>query len=262
VEDALRDIGAFAGLAAFIGLGILSLLYFSQARDVRRLREWAGRAPERDAEDVEATSDLAAERAEELRKIEEERRQREETAAVETAATEKREVRRRRREAGLPEATRWERIRERFGRRPGGRGMPEPRYLAVIIGAVIVIGVAAVVGATQILGGEEETSPNGVALRPGQIEVSVLNGTSAPGLAARISDELESDGFRTGAIGNSEDPFTESVVMFRRGHRPEAVKVARDLKINRVQLMISDVRDRSAPANVAVVAGEDLASRL
>ena len=36
-----------SGLAAFLGLAVLALLYFSQARDVRRLREWAGRAPER-----------------------------------------------------------------------------------------------------------------------------------------------------------------------------------------------------------------------
>ena len=29
------------------GLAVMSALYFSQARDVKRLREWAGRAPER-----------------------------------------------------------------------------------------------------------------------------------------------------------------------------------------------------------------------
>jgi len=76
--ELIKEIGAIAGLGAFVGLAVLSLLYFSQARDVRRLRDWAGRAPERDAEGVEATSDLAAERAEEIRKVEEERRQREE----------------------------------------------------------------------------------------------------------------------------------------------------------------------------------------
>jgi hypothetical protein len=37
-------------LAAIVGLAVLSALYFSQARDVKRLREWAGRAPERSAE--------------------------------------------------------------------------------------------------------------------------------------------------------------------------------------------------------------------
>ena len=43
----IEQIGSYAGLAAVVGLAVLSVLYFSQARDVRRLREWAGRAPER-----------------------------------------------------------------------------------------------------------------------------------------------------------------------------------------------------------------------
>jgi hypothetical protein len=46
----IEQVGAYAGLAAIPGLAVLSALYFSQARDVRRLREWAGRAPERAAE--------------------------------------------------------------------------------------------------------------------------------------------------------------------------------------------------------------------
>src|SRR5215210_1038012 len=50
VNDDLKTIGALAGLAAVPGLAVLSLLYFGQAREVRRLREWAGRAPERAAE--------------------------------------------------------------------------------------------------------------------------------------------------------------------------------------------------------------------
>jgi hypothetical protein len=45
----LREIGALAGLAALVGLSVLGGLYVAHARDVRRLREWAGRAPERAA---------------------------------------------------------------------------------------------------------------------------------------------------------------------------------------------------------------------
>ena len=48
--EILQEIGSYAGLAAVVGLAVLSALYFSQARDVKRLREWAGRAPERSAE--------------------------------------------------------------------------------------------------------------------------------------------------------------------------------------------------------------------
>jgi hypothetical protein len=46
----IQEIGSYAGLAAIPGLAVLSALYFSQARDLRRLRDWAGRAPERAAE--------------------------------------------------------------------------------------------------------------------------------------------------------------------------------------------------------------------
>ena len=45
--EIIQEIGSYAGLAAVLGLAVLSALYFSQARDVKRLREWAGRAPER-----------------------------------------------------------------------------------------------------------------------------------------------------------------------------------------------------------------------
>src|SRR5689334_15872214 len=46
----IEKYGAYAGLAAIPGLAVLALLYFAQAREVRRLRDWAGRAPERDLE--------------------------------------------------------------------------------------------------------------------------------------------------------------------------------------------------------------------
>src|ERR1700753_1348869 len=50
LQSEIEKYGAYVGIAAFFGLAILSLLYFAQAREVKRLREWAGRAPERAAE--------------------------------------------------------------------------------------------------------------------------------------------------------------------------------------------------------------------
>ncbi|MGH2905534.1 MAG: LytR C-terminal domain-containing protein [Solirubrobacterales bacterium] len=50
LKDILVNTGAIAGFAGIVGLAVLAMLYFSQARDVRRLREWAGREPERAAE--------------------------------------------------------------------------------------------------------------------------------------------------------------------------------------------------------------------
>ncbi|MGI8730437.1 MAG: hypothetical protein ACR2LK_10690, partial [Solirubrobacteraceae bacterium] len=58
----IERIGSYFGFAAIIGLGVLSLLYFAQAREVKRLREWAGRAPERDAELAERVQSDAQKR--------------------------------------------------------------------------------------------------------------------------------------------------------------------------------------------------------
>jgi hypothetical protein len=50
ISHRIDQYGAYAGFAAVLGLAVLSLLYFAQAREVKRLREWAGRAPERAAD--------------------------------------------------------------------------------------------------------------------------------------------------------------------------------------------------------------------
>ena len=62
LQDQVDKFGAYVGIAAFFGLAILTLLYFAQAREVKRLREWAGRAPERAAELEQAVAEHAEER--------------------------------------------------------------------------------------------------------------------------------------------------------------------------------------------------------
>src|SRR5215213_3086757 len=59
LQDQVEKYGSYVGIAAFFGLAVLSLLYFAQAREVKRLREWAGRAPERAAELEEAVAQHA-----------------------------------------------------------------------------------------------------------------------------------------------------------------------------------------------------------
>jgi hypothetical protein len=59
LSSSFTQIGAIAAFAALAGIAILSLLVFSQARELKRLREWAGRAPER-AADLEQRVTTAA----------------------------------------------------------------------------------------------------------------------------------------------------------------------------------------------------------
>ncbi len=58
VQDQVDKYGAYVAVAAFFGLAVLSLLYFAQAREVKRLREWAGRAPELGAEIQDALEEV------------------------------------------------------------------------------------------------------------------------------------------------------------------------------------------------------------
>ena len=247
----IEQIGAFAGLAAFIGLAILALLSFAHGRDIRRLREWAGSAPERDAERKEATSTVAAQRAEELRALEEAR-------TAERDAIEHREERRRRREAGLPELTRGERLRQGFSR--FGERAAEPRYLIAMFVVVLLIAGGAIYLVTS--DSSESSGKSGkraaAKVQPSEVEVAVLNGTSVSGLAATYGDKVDRKGFELGEITNSDASFTESVVMFKRGHKPEARVVGKQLGIPKLELMNEEIEE--AGANVAVIVGEDNAA--
>jgi hypothetical protein len=249
--DLIKEIGSYAGLAAFLGLGVLALLSFTHGRDIRRLRDWAGSAPERDAERKENTSAIAAQRAEELRALEESR-----TAEHEVVS--QREQRRRRREEGLPEMTRGERVRDRFSGL--GERLAEPKYLvAIFLVMVLVVGGAAY----ALLSGSDESASGGnskqtaAKVKPSEIEVAVLNGTAVPNLAATYGNKVERKGFKLGAITNTSSSFADSVVMFSRGHKTEAKKVAKQLGISKLALMEAEIEAISSGANVTVIVGED-----
>jgi hypothetical protein len=256
----IERIGSFAGLASFLGLAIYALLLFAHGRDIRRLRDWAGSAPEREAERMAQTQTIAAQRAEELRELEESR-------TAEHAAVEMRETRRQRREEGLPELTRGERFRERFS--GFGESLSRPALLIVLF-VVFVLVAGGVAYAVLSDGGSSnggaktghesqkgKTTAKAKAIQPSEIEVAVLNGTASEGLAATWGGKVEEQGFELGAVTNTESEFEDSVVMFKPGREPEAKVVAKRLSISKLQPMISEVAEVSGGANVSVVVGED-----
>ena len=260
----VERIGSFAGLASFLGLAVFALLLFAHGRDIRRLRDWAGSAPEREQERMEATQNIAAQRAEELRELEE-------SKTAEHDAIADREIRRQRREEGLPEQTRGERFRERFS--GFGESLSRPALLG---GAVRRLRPRRRRGrlrghstrgsdssdaktSSKTSGGKEEGAP-AATVKPGEIEVAVLNGTSVTGLAASWGDKIENKGFELGAVTNTNSTFEESVVMFEPGAKPEAKEVAERLQIKNVEPMIPEVAEVSNEAKVSVVVGEDNAA--
>ena len=245
----LTEIGSYAGLAAFFGLGVLALLSFSQARDIRRLREWAGSAPERDAGRKEATSEAATERAEELKRLEEARE-------AERSAAELRETRRQRREAGLPELTRAERLRMSASGERSRLG--EPLVLAGLFAVVLLIGGG--VAYAMLSGGGGNGKGHHGTPKPAEIKVTVLNGTAVPELAAQFSAKVERKGFELGAVSNSDSSFEESVVMYSSGHAPEGHLVAKALGISKVKPETTEIKMVSGGAPVSVIVGENNAS--
>ena len=236
MTDVIQTVGAYAGLVALLALGVLSFLVFSQARDIRRLRDWAGGAPERDAEVREVSEIVAEERSAELKVL---------------ADREERRMGR----AGEFEESFWDRL-GRSGR------------IIAIVAAVLILGAAAAWAATSLLSDSDQNAnqnrraqvaQQAQAINPADVRVGVLNGTGGTedGLAAEYASALEEDNFDVGVVANATEPVTESVVMYSEGNVAAARKVSKTVGIENTAVMDQDITDLSSGAEVTVVIGTD-----
>ena len=65
-----------------------------------------------------------------------------------------------------------------------------------------------------------------------ETSVIVLNGNGRSGAAAAGADRVRAFGYTIGTVGNApRRDVTRTIVMFRKGYRPEAVRLAKDLKV-------------------------------
>jgi hypothetical protein len=237
--DLVERVGAYAGLAAFFGLAILVLLYFSQARDVRRLREWAGRAPERAAEVGAPQHYLPPTPIDEVSK-----RQRKP-------------------------------LRERLKR----IHVPQARYLALVAGGVVILAGAGL-AAFQLVGDDGQagsgsqqakrpagggrgakSTPATANIRPAEVTVAVLNGTTIAGLAAQVGEEATADGFTLGTVTNAaRTDQTRSQVLYRKGQKPAADLVANRLGIRSTAAVDALSAELAGSFDVVVLVGTDRSS--
>jgi LytR cell envelope-related transcriptional attenuator len=154
---------------------------------------------------------------------------------------------------------------DRRGGPPDGRDSRRP----VLIGTGILAGLVLVVLlATQVLGGGDDPAerPNTLGSpqasapsAPGapapvnraDVTVSVLNGTTVPGLAAQVGDQLQSAGFARGQVTNAADQQrAETTVQYGPQHRAAALEAAEILKVPRSRV-------RPLDANTQAIAGPD-----
>jgi hypothetical protein len=168
------------------------------------------------------------------------------------------------------------------GSRPpqrGGRNWPAPRYIALIVGAVVILGLAGTVGVLQLtkedapqeqgnperqpdtnVAPDEPDRPEPAQVNPADVKVAVLNATATQGLATRVASRLEGDGFQTGNVTNAaERQRAESVVMFKPGRNAEARAVTRTLDIGQIEPIDAASESLAGDATVVVVLGADKA---
>jgi hypothetical protein len=258
MTDSIDSIGPYLGVAAFLGLAILAFLIIQQAREVRRLREWAGRAPERASEAIEAEAAVHEAKGEEPDAVEAE-------------------------EAPPSRLGAW------FDARRDGvahvfseidRRLPvDPRYLIALIAAV-VIAAAVLTSGFGLFGGDDAGGGGGKGGKGGgkpkeeKILVSVLNATQeeaadgteiagVQGLADKVAKQVVNPlaGFGVGEKSDAESGFDETTVMFEPGSEPDAEELASEVADQlgepEVEPMIAEVRDRSGEAPLALVVGRD-----
>jgi hypothetical protein len=251
--DLLKEIGAILGFVAFGGFAVLVFMTFQQARHLRRLREWAGRAPERAALEQERAGAGSGEA----------------TMPGGAPVAAEREP-----EAGAPgEPGRTERLRgeiayryEELDRRlPVSAAVLALGVLALIAAAVILTGGFGLFGGSDG-GGDSAAKPAKGGGQAKPVEVAVLNGTApeggvgVPGTAKAASVFVKDAGWKVGDVGDVGS-FPTSSVMFDDGFKSDAKKLAADLSDQLGDLDVvpitSEVADVAGGAQVALVVGQD-----
>ena len=148
-----------------------------------------------------------------------------------------------------------------------------PRYIILVIAGVLIVGGGVAYAVTQLSAAPApaprtaqpaSTTDEGGEAAPqapvdrGQVTVSVLNGTTVPGLARRVSDDLRGAGFRRGTTDNAtEQARAESVVFYADGSERAARAVGEELNIGQRQPITGGARALAGDAEVVVVLGAD-----
>ena len=93
-------------------------------------------------------------------------------------------------------------------------------------------------------------------LTRGETSVIILNGNGRAGAAAESADAVRRFGYTIGTVGNApRSDFTRTLVMFRKGYRPEAARLAADLNLKIVGPLDGLKPADMLGAHVALVVG-------
>jgi len=236
----IERLGNDAGIASLFGIALLSLICFTQAREIRRLREHSDQLSARGPQVSEAPGPGAP------------RREQRRTAA--------------------PAASRRLRL-------PAHGALPARRRVRVL-GGVAGLAIGLVVIAVLVVGplsrgaGRQSNSPvprasqapgrrsraSPAAITPSAVTVAVLNATTTVGLASQVLTQLRAAGFRGGPTANAPAPLSMTAIAYTDGQRDAALQVAHTLAVPASSVVAIDDVTRSAVgpgAQVVVSVGAD-----
>lgn len=264
--DLLKEIGAILGFVAFGGLAVLVFMTFQQARHVRRLREWAGRSPERSAIEAERVAEAAQE------------------ASIARAGGDRGAVSD---EFDVPEEPEgpgfFERMRGEMAYRweELDRRSPIDAKILVVALIAVIVGIGVVTNGFGLLGGSSDEPATTTQAGKGDgkggggggeeeepvTKVAVLNGTAPeggvgiPGVAQAASSLVEEAGFKVGNVTDASASFPVSVVMYTDGFEEDAQTLADDLGdqlgTTEIQPIDSTVEADAGRADLVLVVGQD-----
>jgi LytR cell envelope-related transcriptional attenuator len=253
--DLLKEIGAVLGFVAFAGLIVLVFITFQQARHLRRLREWAGRSPER----AEADAARAATNKGEAPIAGEGRAAGEGRVAGDA-------------DDGAPAPGSAHRLRGELAFRYEELNRRLPVSPVVLFGGLLALLAAAIIltGGFGLFGSDAGSSDGKAttsASKPDKVEVAVLNGTAPaegevgiPGTAKDAAKLVEDAGFAVGEVGDAP-PFPASTIMFEAGFKSDARELAGDLTNSlgetATTAITPEIQDIAKGADLVLIVGAD-----
>ena len=253
LTDIADKAGALVALAAGLGILLLLPLFLSQRRDLGRLVAWMEREPEHPEQDAAASEEILDRAEVQLEELTGERPAAQpEPSEVAARVTSERPALDRvtMERAALAPHPRWRQFAEQVTR---------PRWLAAIAIGAVVVASGAIFGSQALLETGQEREPQPGPADTAGTMVAVLNGSTVPGLGAKVGDDVVANEFQLGAVTTFPDPVEQTVVLFEPGAKQAARRLAAVLGAVPVQPIDRQAQRLAEGAQVVVIAGEDRA---
>lgn len=241
-DDLIQPLGGAAAVLALVGLILLLPLYVTHRREVVRLLDWQEREPE--LGEPEHPSAMAAEATAQT------------TGSMSAAATRVTSERPALARIGTAERAAIDLEQVPFWRRVVERG---PRHPLVVSLLALLLAGAVFAGAALLLRADDEREPSGKGIVASDVEVVVLNASTATGLAGDVADDVEASNFVVAGTTAASDTANESAVLYAPGAKAEGRAVSRKLEIRSLLEFDREAEAAADGAPVVVIVGEDLA---